>query len=112
MAMLAQTAPDQWEITAIVDLGGVNVPMTVRFHADNAAWLEARVAEFAASQRTAGEQSRGPDQLSVKVGGTEYEPSLIVQNTLADGSSGGTLYLTVAEAAEVLEQWAEEREGL
>ncbi|MFK7930268.1 MAG: hypothetical protein AB8H79_18920 [Myxococcota bacterium] len=85
-------------VTNVVDLGGVDVPMNLKFDASNKAWIAKQARSFAGGGPVDASMSAGNDALSAKVGGTDYAPTLILQNTRSDGSSGGTLYLDTGAA--------------
>lgn len=93
---VAQLDADTLQVHGQLVLGsGRTIPRSVKFDRTNAGWVAALARAFAAGQPVAAACAQGPDQLTAKVGGTDQEPSLILQNTRADG---GTLYLSEAEA--------------
>ena len=82
---------------------GLALPCWVRFDRTNAAWLGEQAARFARNDAVDPACSTDPDRLTARVGGTDQDPCLIVQNTHQDGSSRGTIYLSEEEARALAE---------
>lgn len=77
---------------------GLIMPRWVRMDRANIPWLADQIDRYIRRDDIQEDLEAGPDHLTLLVGGTDWQPTLIIQNTRADGSNGGTLYLSESDA--------------